>query len=360
MEILNKTKTVDSLDDAIDRAKWMRDRCTDIETSTKKLEFQCNGGIYVSCKKGIKEPMKLSDTAASQVCHMLTVPNQWVRVKQQMEDPEDLAASLNRHSRKLPSKGILVRKWDGKDPFIRAVFPDNYAILDCWEALKAIRSKMGKKIKEWPILTFSGFKLRVLGLIGQPKIKESYGTEDHKIIRGILPGIHIFVSEDGSYPMGCEVGLYRALCSNTMVLADDRFRPFRLKRREKEEGGLIDRFKGALDETNESLIPAWKKTVGRIVDLAHIETGQNKREALKSAAKVTGIPRLAFDPVSMAWDTDDLFGLWNGLTRYGSALTTEGNFHRGVQLQKSAGALARLSPALQKEIQVASNRKDKD
>lgn len=347
------TKRFNDLDSAIKRAKWLREKSEDITTSTKELKFACNGGILVKDKATKTDMLPISDVALWQLCSLLSIPPQWVKTKQQMNDMAHLEESLNRHTKKLASTGIILRTFHGKkDQYVRAVFPDNTAFLDVHECLRILRAKIGKKVNKWPFIVISGFDVRALGLFKSAKIESAAGD----LKKGFLPGIHAYASEVGTFPIGAELNVFRMVCENAMVIMDPDFSALRLKRREKVEGALLDRFREAIDTLRGETLKSFKRQCSRLSGLKEREVGADRATVVKKAGKLFGFSSKNSELVEGSWPYEQhhLLGLWNGITRAGSQLSEQGQFDRGHTLQKAGGRLVCSSKVTWKLLQECS------
>ncbi len=356
---MSTTFCTTKLDEALKKAKEMSEKGHDILTSTRNFDFKCNGGIYLADKKNKLDHTRLNQHSIIQVCKILKIPAQWVKTKQELQDPEHLAESLNRHVKKLPSMGILLRGWDmkGKNPFIRAVFPDNVAVLDIYDALKALKVKLGGRVTQWQYITIGGFTLRAAGLLDNDKLAEKRGVYK-KRLGEMFAGVQASASETGEFPISGDVFVWRCICENGAVLQDQDL-SYSLKRTEKEEGGLNKRFRDMLDDLRSKVTPAFARHVKRLSDLSMRPVGDNREKCIHIAAGNLVLPGKFREGILSAWQPKErsLFGLWNAITRHGQVLNQQGQFTGSYTLQKAAGRLAESSPRFLDLLQDASGFK---
>jgi len=355
------------MDKALAEAKTIQRLSKDVEVNSRNLEFSCNGGIFVKTKGAASiGSARLLPQAVSQVSDLLRVPLPWIQVKRELKDPEDLADSLNRHVKRLPSQGFLMRYFmerqdNGKyQRVLRAVFPDNTATLDIVETLGHIQAVLGSRITQWPFICIEDFSLRAFGLITSPKIKELRENKPDALAKlGILPGVHVYTSEDGSFPKGCDLGIYRGLCKNAGILMEEQFRGRRLRGVEKQEGNLGQRFRTILEEVKKTGYPSFMHTLKRLTVLAETETGPNLKDAVEQTVSMTKLSRSHVTPILAAWapNENNCFGIWNAMTRYADVETKNGHLKTGYELGRAAGRLQTLSNYQLNHIQVVSNQK---
>lgn len=347
-----------NLDEALKKARVLKEKGRDVFSTTRNFDFKCNGGIYLADKKNKIDHLRLDHHAMTQVCRMMHIPAAWVKTKQDMDDPTHLADCLNRHVKKLPSMGVLIRLWDleGKKPKIRAVFPDNIALLDIYDALKALKVKLGSRVKDWTSIVISDHNLRATGLLDSPKMREKR-TGYRGNLGEMYGGIDTSASETGSFPLVGNVYVWRKVCDNGMVIPDSDL-SYSLKRSEKEEGGLNLRYREMLDDLRSKVSPAFSRTLKQLNILNSRKVGDNKQAAVNACGKILGIPTSLREGILTAWQPKDnnLFGLWNGISRYGNLLNIKGNFSGSRKLHIAAGNLAKASPHILSAIQEESEK----
>lgn len=345
-----KTKSIEK---AMEHANEIKERSFDLHLDTRKLKYTSNGHVSVVLPK--EGEVGITDHAFTQLSRMLKVPGAWVNTKRELKDLGDLASGLNRHTKQLPSTGIFVRCIkENKKKLIRAVFPDNVALLDLPDAVKAIKVKLNKRVSAWQFIAIADYSVRAFGTIGDGDVAVE-GSGDHKWLKGIIPGIHVFASDTGEYPIGGEVGIFRSVCENTAVIKGDFC--VSLKRKEKEPGGLGVRFREAIDELRHMLEDdRYVATLNAIPVMGAAKCGEDRICCLQEGAKMFGYPRKVCPELDAAWDTKEqnLFGMWNAISKRGTQLSTEGNWKLGHKLQQSAGAMTRMSQAQRQQLVEAS------
>lgn len=337
--------------EAIKYAEGIQKRSFDLKLDTKKLKFGSNGDITVTLPK--EGELHMTPHAFGQVCKMLKVPGAWVSTKRELQDLPDLATALNRHVKSLVTTGLNVRAIkEEKKKYVRAVFPDNVPMLDLPDALKAIKTKLNKRVTGWHFIGIDQYCLRAFGLLTLPP-SAGEGIEGHRFLKGIVPGIHITASDTGALPISGEVGIFRGVCENMAVLRDDYC--FSLKRKEKVEGGLNTRFREAIDEIR-AMTEEMAPILNGIVSLGACKVGEDRVACLNRGSKLLNYPKRACAELDAAWlpKQDSLFGMWNALSKRGSQLTMEGDWKMGHLLQKASGYMTRLGDPERKLLVEAS------
>ena len=347
------TKTFTSLEKAYKYGKEIARQTRDFQTSTRKIRFEANGQLLVSTGTRSKA-VPVTPIAMSHLCKLFNVPTAFSKVKGTMNDLTHLAETFNRHGSKLQGQGILVRRWVGKDPCIRAVFPDNYALLDLPEAIQAMRIKLEKRVREWPWIVVSGFALRACALFARK-------GEHSDSAKGFYPAILVSCSDDGSVPIGCEIGIFRYICTNMQATQHPDFPGFRLRRKEKTEGGFNTRFRNCLEQIRKNALPAFKAHLRDIKELRSMKLGDNRLNVLHLGTRYLFYPKKVCDGVLAAWPktTNTLMDVWNAITRVADIHTQAGRLDQGYVLQAAAGHLLHSSPMVRDILVTASYKGDK-
>lgn len=332
--------------EALPIAKQLRESCRDFTCTTKQLRFIGNGSLQVAMGK--KDPMNVLPQALGQLGSLLRVPQGWITVKGDLDDRKELAEDFNRHVKMLPTSGLLVRTvMGGRDeepPAIRAVFQDNVALLDLVPAIHLLQKKVEPLIRKWLYITIAQHSLRAFGLF--PGAKSNEFSDFHAdMVRGFCPGIHLYVSEDDSFPLGGDMGVFRFACSNQAVVMDEGFEPVNFRRKEKKIGDLNRRFQALVGDICENRMVPMKKFFGSVERMTAVPVGANLENMVRHSTGTLNYSRRDTDSIISAWNPEDrdMFGLWNALTRAGTRLSSTGDFHSGYRLQKSAGRMTRLT-----------------
>lgn len=311
-----------------------------------------NGGIglRVGTQDTFYEMYNVNDIAHSQMGQFLKIPATYYN-RMRQENPELLAANVNSWLEAQPDTKRMLRTMDGT---ARAVLSDRYRRIDNYEVaqtvLPIIGSMPGATVQSCD-LTDSRMYIKVVN----PRLQMEVRKGDV-----VQAGVMVANSEVGLGSVVVSPLIYRLVCTNGMVAADNGLRKYHVGR----VNSAAENYAVYRDETIEADDRAFlmkiEDTVRAAVDEARftaiVDRLRESTEAKIEAKAAPKVVELAAKEYSFTQDESEgilghliaggdlsLYGLANAVTRHSQDVSS---YDRATELEATGWKMATMAPAL--------------
>lgn len=299
------------------------------------------------------ERMGVNEIAHRQIGQHLGIPARYYD-KMRTDYPELLTANVNGWFGKTPATR-MIRTLDGT---ARAFLSDKYRRIDNYEVaqtvLPLIRDMNGATVESCE-LTDARMYLKVVN----PRITAEVKKGDI-----VQAGLLITNSETGQGSVSVSPLIYRLVCTNGMIAADNTLRKYHVGRA-NEAGDNFDIYRSETIEADDrAFMMKIEDTVRAAVDQAKFQQIVNRmREATEARMEAKAVPQvveLAAKEFSLTQDEGNgilghliqggdlsLYGLANAVTRHSQDVAS---YDRATELEATGWRMMTMSPALWRRL----------
>nr|DAM37327.1 MAG TPA: protein of unknown function (DUF932) [Caudoviricetes sp.] len=299
------------------------------------------------------ERMSVNEIAHRQIGQHLGIPARYYD-KMRTDYPELLAANVNGWFEKTPATR-MIRTLDGT---ARAFLSDKYRRIDNYEVaqtvLPIIRDMNGATVESCE-LTDARMYLKAVN----PRITAEVKKGDI-----VQAGLLITNSETGLGSVSVSPLIYRLVCTNGMIAADNTLRKYHVGRA-NEAGDNFDIYRNETIEADDrAFMMKIEDTVRAAVDQAKFQQIVNRmREATEARMEAKAVPQvveLTAKEFSLTQDEGNgilgqliqggdlsLYGLANAVTRHSQDVTS---YDRATELEATGWRIMTMSPALWRRL----------
>lgn len=300
--------------------------------------------------------MSVNDIAHRQIGQHLGIPARYYD-KMRTDYPELLAANVNGWFEKTPTQRML-RTLDGT---ARAYLSNKYRRIDNFEVAKTVLPIIGDMAGasiESCELTDSRMYLKVVNQRITAEIKKG------DIVQA---GIMITNSETGQGSVSVSPLIYRLVCSNGMIAADNTLRKYHVGRA-NEAGDNLEIFRNETIEADDrAFLMKIEDTVRAAVDQtkfnAIVQKMRDATEAKMDTHLVPQVVELSAKEFGMTQEEGNgilghliqggdlsLYGLANAVTRHSQDVTS---YDRATELEATGWSMMTMSPSLWRQLNTA-------
>lgn len=300
--------------------------------------------------------MSVNDIAHRQIGQHLGIPARYYD-KMRTNYPELLAANVNGWFEKTPTQRML-RTLDGT---ARAYLSNKYRRIDNFEVAKTVLPIIGDMAGasiESCELTDSRMYLKVVNQRITAEIKKG------DIVQA---GIMITNSETGQGSVSVSPLIYRLVCSNGMIAADNTLRKYHVGRA-NEAGDNLEIFRNETIEADDrAFLMKIEDTVRAAVDQTKFNAiVQKMRDATEAKMETNLVPQvveLSAKEFGLTQEEGNgilghliqggdlsLYGLANAVTRHSQDVTS---YDRATELEATGWSMMTMSPSLWRQLNTA-------
>jgi len=330
-----------------------------VDTQNLSMSMQVYGPVLqiLDAESVWSESYSVSEVAHDQIGRHLGIPAKYYD-RMREEHPDLLETNVNEWFKKTPSRRML-RTLDGT---ARAFLSERYRRIDNYEVAQAvlpiIQGMPGAEIKSCE-LTDTKMYIKVV----DPRLEQ-------EIVKGdaVQAGVIISNSEVGHGSVSVHPLLYRLICSNGMVAADEGMRKYHVGRINESGEGDYEIYRDTTIEADDkAFLMKLEDTVAAAVNEARfLKLVDKLRDSTTTRIAAVDAPRIVeLTAKEFSINQDEgkgilghlieggdlsLYGLGNAVTRHAKEVES---YDRSTELENTGYKIVTMAPALWKRINEA-------